>query len=631
MAKDKDQLIDSRVSESQCKKAVDALHDWTSKKATKDAENELLPGKEPAIWLCVAVKQSPSGMSFKPVRIPIVHPIVDPRTNNVCLLTKDPQREYKDLLESHDIKFISRVVGLAKLKGKFNAFEARRALLKENGLFLADQSIIPLLPKLLGNKWFAAKKQPIPVCMTRKDLKAELVRAINSTYMNQNKGTSISIKIGTLSQKPSQILANLKSAIPAVASHIKGGEAGWENIQSLGIKTNSSVYLPIWSCALDDAEGGRWAGLTVADEGDGDIEMGGDEEESGDEPPVPEKKPVAKAVVEKGKKKRSAEDDDEVAPETAKPKKKAKSQDSPTVPEAAPAQPKKRKTAEVPEPTPAAVDEKSSKKRRKSDFTATPTAPIVSEATTEVTTPKKSKKKADVVAAPTAMEVDPTPATVTPPTETKSKKKKKADAGAAAEPADLPDTDATLSQSKKKKKAAADLPEEPPATAAVLAEAPKTEEKKKKRKDRKSVSAEDAPVSESLPHPAPAPTTLDEATPTKKSRKEKRKSISSAETAPEPVVEVTKEVEVEEAVVEGGASEEKTEKKKRRKVKKTAQAKVDVEEIVAIPEQASILNKQEMKQKKAASAVGGRKKEKVVKSKAGKSAKDALLGKKAAQ
>jgi len=31
-------------------------------------------------------------------------------------------------------------------------------LLKENGLFLADERVVPLLPKLLGVKWFEAKK-----------------------------------------------------------------------------------------------------------------------------------------------------------------------------------------------------------------------------------------------------------------------------------------------------------------------------------------------------------------------------------------------------------------------------------------------------------------------------------------
>lgn len=34
-------------------------------------------------------------------------------------------------------------------------------------------------------------RQPIPVCMTRKDLKGELERAISSTYFHQNQGTCV--------------------------------------------------------------------------------------------------------------------------------------------------------------------------------------------------------------------------------------------------------------------------------------------------------------------------------------------------------------------------------------------------------------------------------------------------------
>jgi ribosome biogenesis protein UTP30 len=83
---------------------------------------------------------------------------VDPQTASICLITKDPQREYKDLLESKKIDFISRVVGIEKLKGKFKPFEARRMLLRENEMFLADDRVVPLLPVLLGKKWFQAKK-----------------------------------------------------------------------------------------------------------------------------------------------------------------------------------------------------------------------------------------------------------------------------------------------------------------------------------------------------------------------------------------------------------------------------------------------------------------------------------------
>lgn len=35
----------------------------------------------------------------------------------------------------------------------------------------------------------SSSRQPIPVCLTRKDLKGELERAIESSYMHQNKGT----------------------------------------------------------------------------------------------------------------------------------------------------------------------------------------------------------------------------------------------------------------------------------------------------------------------------------------------------------------------------------------------------------------------------------------------------------
>ncbi|KDQ25503.1 hypothetical protein PLEOSDRAFT_31764 [Pleurotus ostreatus PC15] len=305
-----DELIDSHVSLVQCTRAVDALIGHESKAEEARNENELLPGKEQNVWLVVTVKKMAPSHKIKPVKIPIKHPIVDPRTTPICLITKDPQREYKDLLEEKGIKFISRVVGISKLKGKFKPYEARRMLLKENGMFLADDRIIPILPKLLGSKWFQAKKQPIPVSLARKDLKGELERAISSTYMHQNQGTCTSIKVGTLSQKPTQILANIKTALPAVISAIKDG---WDNIQSLHIKTNSSVSLPIWSCSLDDESGGRWDGL-IADaealsEGEKPSKLSKKEKTAAPAPPPPSIKPedlkkkrLAEAIVKKKEK-----------------------------------------------------------------------------------------------------------------------------------------------------------------------------------------------------------------------------------------------------------------------------------------------------------------------------------------
>ena len=52
-------------------------------------------------------------------------------------------------------------MGVDKLKGKFRPFEARRQLLQDHDLFLADDRVVPMLPKLLGKIFFNAKKYEV--------------------------------------------------------------------------------------------------------------------------------------------------------------------------------------------------------------------------------------------------------------------------------------------------------------------------------------------------------------------------------------------------------------------------------------------------------------------------------------
>ncbi|KIM24721.1 hypothetical protein M408DRAFT_10855 [Serendipita vermifera MAFF 305830] len=277
--------IDERVSVSQIQKAVKSLSSYAAskKKEIQESGKVLFDDEDENVWLVVTTKTMSPSLTLKPQRIPLAHPIVDPRVSSICLITKDPQRAYKDLLQKQNIGFISRVVGITKLKGKFSPYDARRQLAGDHGLFLADERIIPLLPKLLGKAFFKKKKQPIPVNLLKKDLKAELESAISSTYMHQNAGTSLAIKMGHTGMDARKLVANIEKATPAVARKLyavnkrrKSGEKNkpvvvkesmkseeekiqereeaWENIQSLGIKTHSSVCLPIWSCSLSE----RW-------------------------------------------------------------------------------------------------------------------------------------------------------------------------------------------------------------------------------------------------------------------------------------------------------------------------------------------------------------------------------------
>lgn len=95
---------------------------------------------------------------LRPYRSLPFPPLPPPPSTSVALIVKDPQREYKDLLESKNIKFIERVVGMTKLRGKHAPYEARRRLCSEHDVWLCDERLIPSLPKVLGKTWFDAKK-----------------------------------------------------------------------------------------------------------------------------------------------------------------------------------------------------------------------------------------------------------------------------------------------------------------------------------------------------------------------------------------------------------------------------------------------------------------------------------------
>jgi ribosome biogenesis protein UTP30 len=93
----------------------------------------------------------------------------------------------------------------------------------------------------------------------KKDLKSELEAAISSTYMHQNAGTCLSIKIGHKRRKSGEKQkVAIKESAKTDEEKLKEREDAWNNIQSLGVKTHSSVCLPIWSCALND----RWVAAT---------------------------------------------------------------------------------------------------------------------------------------------------------------------------------------------------------------------------------------------------------------------------------------------------------------------------------------------------------------------------------
>ena len=61
------------------------------------------------------------------------------------------------MVEAKDISHVT-VIGVSKLRDNYKPYEAKRKLCASYDMFLADDRVVPLLPRLLGKKFYETKK-----------------------------------------------------------------------------------------------------------------------------------------------------------------------------------------------------------------------------------------------------------------------------------------------------------------------------------------------------------------------------------------------------------------------------------------------------------------------------------------
>ena len=223
-----------------------------------------------------------------------------------------------------------------------------------------------------------SRRQPIPVALQRKDLKAELERAVASTYLNVTTGTSLcvslprpsarlplaasdaptlpsrsSVKIGSTSQhSAAELGANLRAVLPYIATRIPAAPSTFANVQSLHLKSSTSVSLPIYNASLATRFDAVPEGAEATEARHKAEEKKAEEKRKRDErDAAKEKRRLERAVTKEGKgraEKREREEDVEeegeaaaaVVDEAPKPKaKKAKKEAKAAVGAAAPVSP----------------------------------------------------------------------------------------------------------------------------------------------------------------------------------------------------------------------------------------------------------------------------------------------------
>eukprot|EP00884_Botryococcus_braunii_P005373 jgi/Botrbrau1/14837/Bobra.0278s0007.1 len=230
----------------QAKKAVAALLKHANK--GKQDHRQTLIDEDEFLYLGIQLKTTPHGpKKHKPVCLPVPHSLYSFDGAEICLIVKDHKgeghKEAKQRVKEEKIARVSKVIGVSKLRTTYESFEAKRKLCTDFDLFLADNRILPSLPKLIGKTFFKKKKQPIPVDLRRKEWGEEVQRALNATYMFLGHGSCLTIRFARSSFTEKQCAENLVAVLRAAVPHLP---KKWSNVQNLFIKTANSVALPFY-------------------------------------------------------------------------------------------------------------------------------------------------------------------------------------------------------------------------------------------------------------------------------------------------------------------------------------------------------------------------------------------------
>jgi len=172
----------------------------------KTANEKSLLGDDKAIQVQFTLERIPENPSQKPIRVLIPHALykIDQEEDtgleepSVCLIVKEESKPWvQEMIQNFpkEMGFVKKVLGLQSLRKKHGRYEQRRMLLARYDVFMADDRILPMLAKSLGKEFFKAKKQPIPIALTRKQaLPLSILESLQATFLFLSSGTTLTVR-----------------------------------------------------------------------------------------------------------------------------------------------------------------------------------------------------------------------------------------------------------------------------------------------------------------------------------------------------------------------------------------------------------------------------------------------------
>ncbi|XP_078439013.1 uncharacterized protein LOC144709346 [Wolffia australiana] len=228
----------SQLDPQAVSRAVDSLLKWVlAQNASR--KTQLLQHDQP-LRLVLSLRKIPSKSRTNPHLIPLPHPLSS--SPEVCLFTHLPSPSIDQQILSQNLP-ISQVIPLDSLRSDYKPFEARRKLRSSYDVFLADRSLLPLLPRLIGNSFFKKKKHPLPIDLSRKGWPEQIKRCLGSSSLYIRSGTCCQLDVGRASMGRDQIVENVVAAVEGAIGFVS---KKWDNVRSIHLKFDESVALPVY-------------------------------------------------------------------------------------------------------------------------------------------------------------------------------------------------------------------------------------------------------------------------------------------------------------------------------------------------------------------------------------------------
>lgn len=194
-----------------------------------------------SIWMQVTLKTPPT-KPLKAKKVPLPYPCIDGA--EVCLITKEPGKDVKAKLQKAGIANITKVISLTKLRKEHKTFKLKQDLCDQFDSFLVDDRVYNLVLKTLGKIFNKAAKEPLPICLTYPNLKAEVQKSLLCSVLKVALGHTSVVRVGHSGLSAEQLAANMCHAAKVVSDKVPGGKG---NVRGLYIKSALSVALPIYS------------------------------------------------------------------------------------------------------------------------------------------------------------------------------------------------------------------------------------------------------------------------------------------------------------------------------------------------------------------------------------------------